>query len=71
MGRVKSKYLINLPDTNENSTEQEKPQLISRSPYYDIDKFNLLANKNRENFSILSSDVQCINAKLDELELKI
>ena len=42
--------------------------IIRRSPYYDFDKFNSLAQTNGKQFSILSSNIQSINAKFSELE---
>ena len=43
--------------------------MIHRSSYYDIDIFHLLANNNTDKFSILSSNIQSINAIFDELEI--
>ena len=53
--------------TNENNDENHKK--IQCSSYYDIDKFTILANSNTNSFSILSSNIQSINAKFNELEM--
>ena len=43
-------------------------QLVTRSSYYDYDKFNeLIINKN-DNFSVLSTNIKSINSKFNELE---
>ena len=42
--------------------------IIRRSSYYDFDKFNSLAKKQGKQLSILSSNIQSINAKFSELE---
>ena len=53
-------------DINDNETIE--PQTIRHSSYYDYDKFNeLIINKN-DNFSLLSTDIQSINSKFNELE---
>ena len=44
-------------------------KVIRCSSYYDIDKFTILANSNTNSFSILSSNIQSINAKFNELEM--
>ena len=50
-------------DINDNETNE--PQTIRHSSY---DKFNeLIINKN-DNFSLLSTNIQSINSKFNELE---
>ena len=61
--------LSNVFSTNENNDENNEPQVIRCSSYYDIDKFTNLANNNTNNFSVLSSNIQSINAKFIELEI--
>ena len=48
--------------------ENNELPIIRRSSYYDFDKFNSLAQTNDKQFSILSSNIQSINAKFSELE---
>ena len=69
LGGIQNSCLTNLLDVNDNSTELNKSQLIHHSSYYDIDKFHLLTNSKTDDFSILSSNIQSINAKFDELEI--
>ena len=67
---IQNNCLNNLLDINKNNAESNEPQLIRHSwYYYDIDKFHLLANSNTDKFSILSSNIQSINANFDELEI--
>ena len=61
--------LSNVLSTNENNDENHELQVIQCSSYYDIDKFTILANSNTNSFSILSSNIQSINAKFNELEM--
>ena len=61
--------LSNVLSTNENNDENNEPQVIRCSSYYDIDKFTILANSNTNSFSILSSNIQSINAKFNEFEM--
>ena len=45
-----------------------EPQIIRHSSYFDYDKFNeLIINKN-DRFSVLSTNIQSINSKFNELE---
>ena len=57
----------NVLDINEINAENNEPQLIRRSSYYEIDKFHLLTNSNTDTISILSSNIQSLIAKFDEL----
>ena len=66
---IQNNCLNNLFDINENNAENNEPQLIRRSSYYDIDKFHLLPNSDTDKFNIYSSNIQSINAKFDELEI--
>ena len=47
------------------STEYFGPRSAS---YYDFEKFKSVAKNNNKHFSILSSNIQSINAKFSELE---
>ena len=51
-----------------NSDENIELPTIRRSSYYDIEKFILLAETNKHNLCILSSNIQSLNAKFCELE---
>ena len=53
-------FLFNILHINETLDDI---QPIYHSPYYDLDKFKLLAGRNNERFNILSSNIESINAK--------
>ena len=61
-------FLTNILHINENETDINKQQLIHRSSYHDLDQFSKLAKENKNSFSILSTNIQSINAKFSELE---
>ncbi len=44
-------------------------QIIGHSPYYDHDTLALILSKSKNAFSILSTNIQSINAKFDELNI--
>jgi len=50
LGGVQNSSLINILDANKDDTGQNKPQLLCRSSYYDIDKFHIVSNKNKYNY---------------------
>ena len=66
-GGIKKKILNNILDINNNNENNELP-IIRRSSYYDFEQFNSVAKNNNKHFSILSSNIQSINAKFSELE---
>lgn len=66
LGGINNNDLINILDTND--VENYEPQLIRRSSYYDFDKFSKLTQINTTRFSILSTNIQSINSKFNELE---
>ena len=55
--------ILLLKEANENDI-----QPIIHSPYYDMDMLKLLTEQNNGCFSILSSNVESINAKMNERE---
>ena len=52
--------ILQLNEANENDI-----QPIIHSPYYDMDMLKLLTEQNNGCFSILSSNVESINAKMN------
>ena len=54
--------MLQLNEANENDIQQ-----IIHSQYYDMDMLKLLAEKNNINVSILSSNVESVNAKMNEI----
>ena len=63
LGGIHNNDLINVFNTND--TENNEPRIIRRSPYYDFEKFAKLAQSNTKCFSILSTNIQLINAKFN------
>ena len=51
-----------------NDIETNEPQTIRHSSYYDYDKFNELIVHKNDHFSVLSTNIQSINSKFNELE---
>ena len=47
--------------------DEDFPTIIARSPYYDNEGFDSLLIQNLDKFSILSINIQSINAKFDDL----
>ena len=62
LGGVESHNLISILDIEDN-----EPQSIQHSSYYDTDSFKKLIT-NHNIFSVLSLNIQSINAKFSELE---
>ena len=56
--------LCNILQLNEATDDDIQP--IHHSSYYDLDNFKLLAERNNEQFSILSSNIESTNAKFRE-----
>ena len=50
--KVIQNFFNNLLDIKKNNAENNEPQLMHCSSYYDIDKFHLLTNSNTDIFSI-------------------
>ena len=58
--------LIHLLDNNDTEDNNEG-HIIKHSPYYNESEFSKLLNKNG-GLSILSVNIQCVNAKFDEFQ---
>ena len=65
---ISNSCLNNILSIGNTIDENNELPIICRSSYYDFDKFNSLAQTNGKQFSILSSNIQFINAKFSELE---
>ena len=50
-----------------NDIETNEPQTIRHSSYYDYDKLNELIVHKNDHFSVLSTNIQSINSKCNEL----
>ena len=57
--------LYNILQLNEANYSDILP--IRHSSYYDLDNFKLLAERNNERFSMLSSNIESVNAKVSEI----
>ena len=67
-GGINDNCLINVLNIKGHNNAVNEPQLIRQSSYYDNAKFALLADSNTNCFTILSTNIQSINSKFDELE---
>ena len=71
-GGIEKNCLNNILDINSNNNNNENNEnelsMICRSSYYDFEKFYSVARNNNKHFSILSSNIQSINAKFSGLE---
>ena len=65
---LENNSLTSLINSNEDDTE-ESPyiDIIQNSPYYDENKFNNFIEDKNTHFSLLSTNVESANAKIDEL----
>ena len=65
-GGIRSNSLCDILQLNEaNEANENDIQPIIHSPYYDMDMMKLLTELNNGCFSILSSNVEYINAKMN------
>ena len=62
LGGVENNNLINTVDLDNNEL-----QIIKHSSYYDIDHFKMLVAEKSKHFSVLSLNIQSVNAKVYEL----
>ena len=62
LGGVENNNLINTIYLDNNEL-----QVIKHSSYYDIDHFKILVAEKSKHFSVLSLNIQSVNAKIDEL----
>ena len=66
IGGIRNNDLNNILHTNE--FDSVELQTTRRSSYYDLDSFDKLTSSTNKCFSILSTNIQSINAKFNELE---
>ena len=66
IGGIRNNDLNNILHTNE--FDSVELQTTRRSSYYDLDSFHKLTSSTNKCFSILSTNIQSINAKFNELE---
>ena len=67
-GGLKNNSLTSIINSNEDETE-ESPyiDMMKNSPYYDEDNFNNFIKDKNTHFSLLSTNVESANAKINEL----
>ena len=66
-GGLPSNSLINILELKNKRNAHNELQIMHQSSYFDHAKFKLFAERNKNNFTILSSNIQSINTKIDEL----
>ena len=71
LGGIENNSLVNIINPNLDENENNEPILISHSSYYDHDSLISTLTRNKNQFSILSTNIQCISAKFDELKIFI
>ncbi len=72
LGGVQKNSFTNIIDPNPEDNEYtNEPVIISHSSYYDYDNLVLTLNKNKKQFSILCTNIQCIRTKFYELKIFI
>ena len=69
-GGISYNSLINLLQLNSSEVGEQESQILKHSSYYDADQFEL-TDGCRHNFSILTLNIESINAKFDELTIYI
>ncbi len=72
VGGVENNSFINIlhADTDDDDNG-DQPQIISHSLYYDTDNLISTLTQNKNNFCILSTNIQSLRAKFDELNIFI
>ena len=71
-GGVKNNSLLNVLKIDYDTSGESNPiELITQSSYYDLETFSELLNSKGNNFSILSTNIESINAKFSEIEIFI
>ena len=68
MGASRRTVLIEYSDNTVLNEEYSDFHTFTSSSYYDHNLFNKLIQAHKQQFSIMSSNIQSINAKIDELK---
>ncbi len=69
IGGINGHSLIKVLDPEIDEDEENFPKIINHSSYYDSEKLASTLQKCKNKFTILSTNIQSINAKIDELRL--
>ncbi len=70
LGGVENSSLMNILEIDEND-DLNQTHVICDSPYHDFKKLTSTLHNNKNQFCILSTNIQSINAKIDELRIFI
>ena len=64
-------HILNPDNKNDIFLEDEDDfmKIIKLSPHLNIDEFKLFCKKDKKDFTIMSINIQCLNAKLDGYDL--
>ena len=68
---VGSNSFVQIIDADLEEDEFEQPNIISHSSYYDFDLLCTTLNSSKSKFIIFSTNIQSINAKIDQLRIFI
>ncbi len=70
IGGIRNKSFVQIlnADSDDND-DSNQPPIIQHFSYYDFDKLTSTLNNFKNKFSIFSSNIQSINAKIDEIEI--
>ena len=72
LGGVEQNSLLHKIDPYpEEYEENEEPVIIEHSSYHDLEDLVSILHKNKNQFSIFSTNIESINSKLDELKIFI
>ncbi len=73
VGRVENNSFINIiqTDTDDDDEHHHQPEIIVNSLYYNTDDLITTFNAGKNKFSIISTNIQSIKAKFDELKIFI
>ena len=73
MGGIDNKLLCHLLNAQNNNTVNtgDEPEIIKHSPCYNDSSLNNLFLKKGNMFNILSLNCQSINAKFDQINIKL
>ena len=72
VGGVEKNSLLNQIDPYpEEYEENEEPVIIDHSSYHELDDIISVMKKNKNQFSIFSTNIESINSKIDELKILV
>ncbi len=70
VGRISNKSFVQILDADSDDNDgSNQPPIIQDSSYYDFEKLTSTLNNFKNKFSSFSSNIQSINAKIDELRI--